>query len=384
MAVARLEVDIPEGRVQTFCRIVGLDAEGDPLEPFLPRSLVDRVQQAAPDPAAAEPVDDCDRELGRLVVNVAVAVLGFREEPIPGGADRPAALFRHERDIPFPAPPLVVDHRLGMREHDLGWRELHTRPPGECGVEHLAQKRELVRRKIADPDQEIETSFSRQLSILPIASTLTGPNRLTSGGLPYLLRMASEEPRFFPAASAWRKWLEKNHATADELWVGFHKKASGKPSITWPESVDEALCFGWIDGVRKSIDEDSYKIRFTPRRPGSTWSLVNMKRVEELSALGRLQSAGIDAFAVRKEKRSGIYAYEQRKKAALDPEQERRFRASKRAWDFFQSQPPSYRQTASWWVISAKREETRERRLATLIKDSAAGRRIGPLTRKTT
>jgi uncharacterized protein YdeI (YjbR/CyaY-like superfamily) len=194
--------------------------------------------------------------------------------------------------------------------------------------------------------------------------------------------MASEEPRFFPAASAWRKWLAKNHATADEFWVGFHKKASGKPSITWPESVDEALCFGWIDGVRKSIDADRYKIRFTPRRPGSTWSLVNMKRVEELSALGRMQSAGIDAFAVRKEKRSGIYAYEQRKKAALDPEQERRFRASRRAWDFFQSQPPSYRQTATWWVVSAKREETRERRLAVLIDDSERGRRIGPLTRK--
>jgi uncharacterized protein YdeI (YjbR/CyaY-like superfamily) len=384
VAVARLEVDIPDGRVQTFCRIVGLDAEGDPLEPFLPRSLVDRVQQAAPDSAAAEPVDNCDRELGRLVVNIAVAVLGFREEPIPGGADRPAARFRHERDIPSPAPPLVVDHGLGIREHDLGRRQLHIRPPGERRVEHLAQKGELVRRKIAEPDQGISTSFSRRLSILPIASTLTGPNGLTSGVLPYLLRMACEEPRFFSAASAWRKWLEKNHATADELWVGFHKKASGKPSITWPESVDEALCFGWIDGVRKSIDADRYKIRFTPRRPGSTWSLVNTKRVEELSALGRMQSAGLVAFEARLEKRSGVYAYEQRKTATLDPGQARQFRANKPAWDFFQSQPPSYRQTATWWVISAKREETRERRLATLIEDSAAGRRIGPLTRKTT
>lgn len=195
--------------------------------------------------------------------------------------------------------------------------------------------------------------------------------------------MGSETPLFFPDASGWRKWLEKNHATADELWVGFHKRASGKPSITWPESVDEALCVGWIDGLRKSIDEDSYKIRFTPRRAGSTWSLVNTKRAEELVALGRMRPAGLEAFGARKDKRSGIYAYEQRKTAALDPKQERRFRANKQAWDFFQSQPPSYRQTATWWVISAKRDQTRERRLAALIEDSEHGRRIGPLTRKT-
>jgi uncharacterized protein YdeI (YjbR/CyaY-like superfamily) len=193
--------------------------------------------------------------------------------------------------------------------------------------------------------------------------------------------MAGESPRFFRNASEWRKWLEKNHARADELWVGFHKKASGKPSMTWAESVDEALCYGWIDGKRKSIGDDGYKIRFTPRRAGSNWSVVNIKRVGELTALGLMQPAGLEAFAARKEKRSGVYAYEQRKTAALDAEQERRFRRNKRAWEFFQAQPPSYRQVATWWVISAKREETRERRLATLIDDSSAGRRIAQLRR---
>jgi uncharacterized protein YdeI (YjbR/CyaY-like superfamily) len=193
--------------------------------------------------------------------------------------------------------------------------------------------------------------------------------------------MAGESPRFFRTASEWRKWLEKNHAKAAELWVGFHKKASGKPSMTWAESVDEALCYGWIDGKRKSVGDDGYKIRFTPRRVGSNWSVVNIKRVGELTALGLMHPAGLEAFAARKEKSSGVYAYEQRKSAALDAEHERRFRRNKQAWAFFQSQPPSYRQTATWWVISAKRGETRERRLATLIDDSAAGRRIAQLRR---
>jgi uncharacterized protein YdeI (YjbR/CyaY-like superfamily) len=194
--------------------------------------------------------------------------------------------------------------------------------------------------------------------------------------------MASDAPRFFRNAAEWRKWLAKNHAKADELWVGFHKKATGKPSMTWAESVDEALCFGWIDGIRKRVGDESYKIRFTPRRPGSNWSLVNTRRVAELTELGRMRPAGQKAFAARKEKRSGVYAYEQRKSAALEPKQDRRFRANKAAWEFFRSQPPSYRQLAIWWVISAKRDETRERRLATLIEDSAAGRRIGPLARR--
>jgi hypothetical protein len=151
--VARLEVDVSERRVEPFCRIVGLDAEGDSLEAVLLRPLVDRFQQAAPDPASTEPVDDCNRELGSLVVDVAVAVLGFGEEPIPGRADRPAVRFCNERDVPCAAPTLVVDHGLAMREHDIERRELRIRPPGERGVEHLAQKRELVRRKIADLDR---------------------------------------------------------------------------------------------------------------------------------------------------------------------------------------------------------------------------------------
>jgi uncharacterized protein YdeI (YjbR/CyaY-like superfamily) len=193
--------------------------------------------------------------------------------------------------------------------------------------------------------------------------------------------MSSETPRFFRKASEWREWLERHHAKADALWVGFHRKASGKPSMTWAESVDEALCFGWIDGIRKSVDEVSYKIRFTPRRASSNWSLVNTKRVGELTKAGRMHPAGLEAFAARKEKRSGVYAYEQRKSAALDPQQEKRFRANKPAWDFFRSQPASYRETATWWVVSAKREETRERRLNTLIDDSAHERRIGPTRR---
>jgi uncharacterized protein YdeI (YjbR/CyaY-like superfamily) len=186
--------------------------------------------------------------------------------------------------------------------------------------------------------------------------------------------MAGEKPRFFRNPREWRRWLEQNHAKADELWVGYHKKATGKPSLTWAESVDEALCFGWIDGIRKSVGDESYKIRFTPRRAGSNWSLVNTKRVKELTELGLMHPAGAAVFAARKS--SGNYSYEQRKAAVFTPAQERRFRASKPAWEFFQKQPPSYRQLATWWVISAKRDDTRDRRLARLIDDSAAGRRF--------
>jgi uncharacterized protein YdeI (YjbR/CyaY-like superfamily) len=163
--------------------------------------------------------------------------------------------------------------------------------------------------------------------------------------------------------------------------VGFYKKASGKPSITWPESVDEALCFGWIDGVRKSIDESSYKIRFTPRRPGSIWSAVNIKRAGELIELGRMAPAGLRAFDERKEARSVVYSYEQRDSARLEGDYEAQLRANPQAWDFFQAQPPWYQRAASWWVISAKKEETRLKRLATLIEESAQGRTIAPLRR---
>jgi uncharacterized protein YdeI (YjbR/CyaY-like superfamily) len=193
--------------------------------------------------------------------------------------------------------------------------------------------------------------------------------------------MKSSGRRFFRDPPAWRAWLEANHARAPELWVGFHKKGSGTPSITWPESVDEALCFGWIDGLRKNIDEDRYEIRFTPRRPGSNWSAVNIRRMGELTAEGRVTAAGAAAFARRKDDRSAIYAYEQRKSAELEPEQRARFEKNRKAWAFFQAQPPSYRHLATYYVIGAKREETRARRLATLIADSARGVRIGMLER---
>ena len=186
----------------------------------------------------------------------------------------------------------------------------------------------------------------------------------------------ADEVVFFATPAKFREWLRENHHDARELWVGFHKKASRRPSITWPESVDEALCVGWIDGVRKSIDADSYKIRFTPRKPTSTWSAVNIARVGELTRLGRVQPAGSDAFARRREEKSGTYAYENRKTARLTTTDADRFRATSEAWEFFAAQPPSYRRVMAWWVISAKRRETRERRLARLIAESAARRRM--------
>ncbi len=190
------------------------------------------------------------------------------------------------------------------------------------------------------------------------------------------------EPIFFPTPAAFRRWLKKNHKTAKELLVGFYKKGSGRPSITWPESVDEALCFAWIDGVRRSLDDDSYVIRFTPRRPGSNWSLVNIRKAEALIRDGRMERAGLAAFEARKGERSGVYSFEQREQAKLDREAEAKFRANKAAWKFFQSQPPGYRKVAVFYVMSAKRAETRAKRLQTLIDDSAAGRRIGLLRRE--
>jgi uncharacterized protein YdeI (YjbR/CyaY-like superfamily) len=189
------------------------------------------------------------------------------------------------------------------------------------------------------------------------------------------------DPTFFATPAAWRAWLARHHATAAELWVGFYKRGSGRPSITWPESVDQALCYGWIDGVRRSLGPESYAIRFTPRRPGSTWSKVNLQRVGELEALGLMQPAGQAAHAARTAAKSGIYAYEQRDQARLTPEQEREFKRNRKAWAYFQAEAPWYRRTATYWVISAKRAETRAKRLATLIADLAAGRRIGQLDR---
>ncbi len=190
-----------------------------------------------------------------------------------------------------------------------------------------------------------------------------------------------KEPIFFATPADFRRWLRANHESTRELWVGFYRKASGRPSVTWPESVDEALCVGWIDGLRKTIDTQSYRIRFTPRKPTSNWSAVNIGRVQDLIGQGRMRPAGLKAFERRTEEKSGIYAYENRHAAVLGKSAERKFRARPTAWKFFQRQPAGYRQTAIWWVMSAKGEETRQKRLKTLIADSAAQRRIGALTR---
>jgi len=189
------------------------------------------------------------------------------------------------------------------------------------------------------------------------------------------------DPTFFPAPEDFRAWLEDNHASEAELWVGFYKVATGRPSITWPDSVDEALCFGWIDGLRKKLDDESYVIRFTPRKPTSNWRAKNLSRIEELISEGRVRPAGLAIYQARDPDRSKVYSFERRKEAKLDADQEARFRADEAAWEFFQSQPPGYRRTAIHWVISAKREATRTRRLGILIEDSAAGRRIAPLRR---
>lgn len=189
------------------------------------------------------------------------------------------------------------------------------------------------------------------------------------------------KPQFFPSPAAWRAWLEAHHASTQELWVGLYKRDSGRPSITWPEAVDGALCFGWIDGVRKTVDEISYMIRFTRRKPRSVWSAVNVKRATELSGKGLMHPAGLTAFEKREGKRSEIYSYEQRKSAKLPAAYERQFRAHKTAWKFFQAQAPWYRRTCSWWVISAKKEETRLRRLAELVDHSEHQRTLPTLAR---
>jgi uncharacterized protein YdeI (YjbR/CyaY-like superfamily) len=183
------------------------------------------------------------------------------------------------------------------------------------------------------------------------------------------------KPQFFQTPADFRTWLEKNHATATELCVGFYKKDSGKPSITWPESVDQALCFGWIDGIRKRVDKSSYQIRFTPRRRGSIWSAINIKRATELVRQKQMRPAGIKAFAARIENKSGIYSYEQRSIELNEP-YSKQLKKNKPAWNFFRTQPPSYRKMIGWWIISAKREETRMARLAKLVSESAKGKRL--------
>jgi len=190
------------------------------------------------------------------------------------------------------------------------------------------------------------------------------------------------EPIFFESPAAFRKWLEKNHTKEKEVLVGFHKTKTGKAGLTWPESVDQAICFGWIDGVRKSIDDHTYTIRFTPRKPTSIWSAINIRKVEELSAKGLMKPAGLEAFSHRKEHKSKVYSFEQdRKDVKLDEAAAKKFKANKKAWKFFTEQAPSYQHTATWLVISAKQQATREKRLNTLIADSEAGLLIKQLRR---
>jgi uncharacterized protein YdeI (YjbR/CyaY-like superfamily) len=180
------------------------------------------------------------------------------------------------------------------------------------------------------------------------------------------------KPKFFRTPAEFRRWLERHHARASELLVGFHKVTSGRPSISWPEAVDEALCFGWIDGIRRRVDERSYTIRFTPRRPGSTWSAVNTSRASALAAEGRMSAAGLKAFEARRANRAGRYSYEQRPQRLVAP-YARMLSRNAPARKFFLAQTPSYRRAATWWVLSAKKEETRLKRARTLIELSARG-----------
>ena len=181
--------------------------------------------------------------------------------------------------------------------------------------------------------------------------------------------------KFFKTQKDFRKWLEKNHNKSRELWVGYYKKSSGRPSVDWPQSVDEALCFGWIDGLRKSIDGESYKIRFTQRKPGSIWSAVNLKRAKELIELGLMQPSGLEAFNKKDDKKINRYSFE-RENVKLDKEYEKKFKLKKKSWEFFQSMPPSYKKTTIWWVMSAKQAETRLKRLNILIECSEDGEKI--------
>jgi uncharacterized protein YdeI (YjbR/CyaY-like superfamily) len=179
------------------------------------------------------------------------------------------------------------------------------------------------------------------------------------------------KPRYFATPEKFRAWLARHHASAPELLVGFHKKDTGKPSIDWPQSVDEALCFGWIDGVRRSLGATSYTIRFTPRRPGSIWSSINIRRVAALKKLGRMQPAGLAAYKRRTRDRSVVYAYEQRAAAELAPAELKLFKAQADAWEYFAALAPSYRHKSIYWVTSARKPETRKSRLDRVIAMAA-------------
>ena len=179
-------------------------------------------------------------------------------------------------------------------------------------------------------------------------------------------------PKFFTKQADFRKWLEQHHTTENELIVGFYKVDSGKASMTWSQSVDEALCFGWIDGVRKSIDNESYCIRFTKRKPASIWSAVNIKKIEELTKMGLMRTAGVAIYEKRQESKSKIYSFE-KDEVKLSPAFEKQFKSNKKAWDYFQSLAPSYKKPSTNWVMSAKQEATQQKRLNQLITDSEAG-----------
>jgi uncharacterized protein YdeI (YjbR/CyaY-like superfamily) len=189
------------------------------------------------------------------------------------------------------------------------------------------------------------------------------------------------QPTFFATPAAFRAWLERHHAGETELLVGFFKKGTGKPSITWPESVDEALCFGWIDGVRRSLGDEAYCIRFTPRKRASHWSLINVARVAALRKQGKMTAAGESAFAARRAERTGLASFERKTPAKLSNDEDARLRRNGAAATFFESQPPWYQRAALHWVTSAKRPETRQKRFEQLVEDSAAGRTVPPLTR---
>lgn len=192
-----------------------------------------------------------------------------------------------------------------------------------------------------------------------------------------------KEPVFFNTQSELRNWFQENHRNLKEVWIGYHKVSSGKESITWEESVEEAICFGWIDGIRKSVDSLRYKIRFTPRNPKSIWSLKNIDTAEKMIREGRMESAGLEAFRKRKDEKSGIYSFEQ-EKTAFSKDYEKSFRQNKKAWEYFSGEAPYYRKVAIHWVMSAKQEKTRKSRLETLIQDSKNRMRIKPMRRDNT
>ena len=190
------------------------------------------------------------------------------------------------------------------------------------------------------------------------------------------------EPVFFADAAELRAWFLEHHADAPELLVGYYKKHTGRPTVQHTEAIEQALCFGWIDSIGRRIDDERYQVRFTPRRKGSVWSAINVAKIAELTAAGQMHPAGLHAFESRKPERVAAYSYEQPADAVLDAEQTARFEGEEAAWKWFSAQPASYRRAAVHWVVSAKREDTRERRLAQLITDSAAGRTVPPLTRR--